>query len=167
MVSERRFEEFYAASYSRLVGQLVPITGSLEDAEDICQEAFARAAVRWRRLCDFDSPEAWVRRVALNLAANSLRRGRRRVAAFVRLRPPLETPAASAEMLDFLRALQKLSLGQRQALVLHHVAGLSVDEISGQLGVPAGTVKARLSRGRAALARRLGLDLEGGRTVGG
>jgi RNA polymerase sigma-70 factor (ECF subfamily) len=70
-------------------------------------------------------------------------------------------------MLDFLKALQQLSLGQREALVLHHVVGLSVDEISDQLGVPAGTVKARLSRGRAALARRLGLDLEGGRIVGG
>src|SRR5881392_2746975 len=67
MASDRRFEEFYAASYGRLVGQLVPITGSLEEAEDVCQEAFARAAVRWSRLRDFDAPEAWVRRVALNL----------------------------------------------------------------------------------------------------
>jgi RNA polymerase sigma-70 factor (ECF subfamily) len=167
MASERRFEDFYAASYGRLVGQLVPVTGNLEEAEDVCQEAFARAAVRWNRLRDFDAPEAWVRRVALNLAANALRRGRRRVAALVRLRPPAEAPAASPEVLDFLAALQKLSLGQRQALVLHHVVGLSVEEVARQLGVPAGTVKARLSRGRAALARRLGLELEGGRIVSG
>jgi RNA polymerase sigma-70 factor, ECF subfamily len=167
MASDRRFEEFYAASYGRLVGQLVPVTGSLEEAEDVCQEAFARAAVRWSRLRDFDAPEAWVRRVALNLAANALRRGRRRVAAFVRLRATPEAPAASPETLDFLDALRALSVGQRQALVLHHVVGLSVDEISQQLGVPAGTVKARLSRGRAALAKRLGLDLAGGRIVSG
>lgn len=167
MASERRFDEFYAATYSRLVGQMVPIRGSLEDAEDVCQEAFARAAVRWNRLRDYDAPEAWVRRVALNLASNALRRGRRRIAALVRLRPPPEAPMASPETLDFLDAFRKLPLGQRQALVLHHAGGLSVDEIAYQLGVPAGTVKARLSRGRAALAKRLGLDLEGGRIAGG
>jgi RNA polymerase sigma-70 factor (ECF subfamily) len=64
------FGDFYQASYPRLVGQLTVMTGSLEDAEDAVQEAFARASTRWARLRDYDMPEAWVRRVALNLATS-------------------------------------------------------------------------------------------------
>jgi RNA polymerase sigma-70 factor, ECF subfamily len=45
-----------------------------------------------------------------------------------------------------------VSTGQRQAIVLHHLVGLSVDEIAKETGAAAGTVKARLSRGRHALA---------------
>ena len=52
------FEAFYLASYPRLVGQLTALTGSLEDAEDAVQEAFARASTRWGRLRAYDSPEA-------------------------------------------------------------------------------------------------------------
>jgi DNA-directed RNA polymerase specialized sigma24 family protein len=82
------FEAFYQASYYRLVGQLTVMTGSLEDAEDAVQEAFARASTRWARLREYDAPEAWVRRVALNLATSGLRRTRRQLAALARLRPP-------------------------------------------------------------------------------
>jgi len=65
------FEDFYQANYPRLVGQLTVVTGSLEDAEDAVQEAFARASTRWARLRAYDVPEAWVRRVALNLACGA------------------------------------------------------------------------------------------------
>lgn len=58
--------------------------------------------------------------------------------------------------------MRKLPAAQREALVLFHVADLSVDDIARQLDVPAGTVKARLSRGRAALAADLG---EGATTI--
>jgi RNA polymerase sigma-70 factor (ECF subfamily) len=49
-------------------------------------------------------------------------------------------------------ALKKLPEAQRLAIVLHHVADLSVEEVAAETGAPVGTVKARLSRGRAALA---------------
>jgi RNA polymerase sigma-70 factor (ECF subfamily) len=52
------------------------VTGSLEDAEDAVQEAFARASTRWATLREYEMPEAWVRRVALNLATSGLRRTR-------------------------------------------------------------------------------------------
>src|SRR4029450_3544747 len=81
MTSDHDFEAFYQASYPRLVGQLTVVTGSLEDAEDAVQEAFARASTRWARLRAYDAPEAWVRRVALNLATSGLRRARRQAAA--------------------------------------------------------------------------------------
>ncbi len=65
-------------------------------------------------------------------------------------------PAPTAELIDVLAAMRPLPLRQREALVLHYVTGLRVEEIARQLRVPAGTVKSRLARGRAALARRLG-----------
>jgi RNA polymerase sigma-70 factor, ECF subfamily len=159
-MTEGSFEEFYAATYLRLLKQLVLVTGDPGDAEDLLQEAYARAAVRWKHLRDYDRPEAWVRRVALHLAADAARRARRRAAALLRLRlspsPPVEL---SADSLDLAKALRALSLGQRQAVVLYHLVGLSVQEVAEQLDVPVGTVKARLARGRAALARRLTTDV--------
>ena len=59
-------------------------------------------------------------------------------------------------MVDLYRALRELPRGQREAIVLHHLAQLPVAEVAAQLRVPVGTVKARLARGRAALARALG-----------
>jgi RNA polymerase sigma-70 factor (ECF subfamily) len=154
------FEAFYAVTYRRLVGQLLAVTGSLQDAEDAVQEAFVRACGRWRHLRDYDLPEAWVRRVALNLAASGLRRARRRARLLVRLGPPAEVPALSVEALALTRALRTLPRRGREALVLHHVVGLPVQEIAHQLGVPVGTVTARLSRARAALGRRLAAEAE-------
>jgi len=52
-------------------------------------------------------------------------------------------------------ALRQLPQAQRQALVLHHIADLSVHAVAAEVGVPEGTIKARLSRGRSALATLL------------
>jgi RNA polymerase sigma-70 factor (ECF subfamily) len=54
--------------------------------------------------------------------------------------------------LSVLAALRELPLPQRQALVMHHMLGMPVAEIATETGVAIGTVKARLSRGRSALA---------------
>lgn len=155
------FEQFYAASYLRLLRQLALVTGDRGDAEELLQEAYGRAALRWRRLANYEAPEAWVRRVALRLAIDRARRARRRAAALGRLRPPPQAPVElSVDSLDLLRSMRRLSVGQRQAIVLHHLVGLTVEEVAGQLGIPVGTVKTRLARGRAALARYLRADEE-------
>jgi RNA polymerase sigma-70 factor (ECF subfamily) len=49
-MGDRDFDEFYAANYGRFVVQLYAVTGSLPDAEDAVQEAFARASVHWDAL---------------------------------------------------------------------------------------------------------------------
>jgi RNA polymerase sigma-70 factor (ECF subfamily) len=54
LMAGREFETFYAASYRRLVVQLLGVTGNLHDAEDVVQEAMARAAVRWRRVSEYE-----------------------------------------------------------------------------------------------------------------
>ena len=154
------FEAFYTATYQRLVGQLLVVTGSLQDAEDVVQEALVRACGRWWQVRDYQVPEAWVRRVALNLAVSGLRRARRRAKLLVRLGPAAEVPALSVEAVALTRTLRELPLRGRQVLVLHHAVGLPVQEIARELGVPVGTVTARLSRARATLARLLAAEEE-------
>ncbi len=157
------FDEFYASVFPRLVGQVFLITGDLHDAEDVVQEAMARASARWARLRGYDVPEAWVRRVAVNLAADLARRARRRMAAMTRLASiPAAVVELPAEDFELVAALGTLPLPQRQVVVLHHLAGMPVVEVATVLRVPAGTVKSRLKRARRALAACLGEgDLEG------
>jgi RNA polymerase sigma-70 factor (ECF subfamily) len=155
MYGEDFVRELYDASYRRLVGQLTAVTGSREEAEDVVQEAFARALLHARDLAHLENPEAWLRTVAVNHARSRWRRLRR----FAGLLPdlvqdaPAETDTAAG--VDLLVALRSLPVGQREAIALHHLAGLPVHEVAATLHVPTGTVKARLARGRAALAVRL------------
>jgi RNA polymerase sigma-70 factor (ECF subfamily) len=158
MHGEDFVRELYDASYRRLVGQLFAVTGSREEAEDVVQEAFARALLHSRALLATDNPEAWLRTVALNQARSRWRRVRR----FAGLLPDLVADPPNEidrpARLDLLTALRELPAAQREAIALHHLAGLPVHEVAVTLGVPVGTVKARLARGRAALAVRLGDD---------
>jgi RNA polymerase sigma-70 factor, ECF subfamily len=158
---EREFEDFYAAVFDRLVGQLYLVTGNLQDAEDVVQEALTRAAVRWSRLRDYEVPEAWVRRVAMNLASDGFRRVRRRLAIAVQLRADVESQQpVPAELPGLTEALRALPMAQRKAVVLHHLLDLPVDQVAVELGVPVGTVKSRLARARGALATRLAPEAE-------
>jgi RNA polymerase sigma-70 factor, ECF subfamily len=152
------FASFYASSYRRLLGQLFAVTGDLAEAENALQEAYARAFVRWSRVRGYDLPEAWVRRVAINLAAMADRSLRRRARALLRLGPPPLVPELSPELIDLHDALRALPLGQRQVIVLHHLVGLPVEEVARELRLAPGTVKSRLARGRAAMAGTLEPD---------
>ena len=157
-MAQDSFAAFYAGSYRRLLGQLFVVTGDLAEAENVLQEAYARAFVHWPRVGGYDLPEAWVRRVALNLAAMADRSLRRRARALLRLGPPPVVPELSPEVIDLHDALRALPLGQRQVVVLHHLAGLPVEEVARELRLATGTVKSRLARGRAAMAATLGHD---------
>jgi RNA polymerase sigma-70 factor, ECF subfamily len=156
MAVNASFEEFYAASVDRLLGHLFLVTGDLHAAEEIVQEAFTRASMRWSHLRAYDVPEAWVRRVAMNLAADRARRLRRQTRALLRLGPPPAVPALSVETLALVQALRTLPVRQRQAIVLYYLADLPIQEIAQVLAVPGGTVKSLLARGRRALAAKLG-----------
>lgn len=156
------FDDFYRAAYPRLLRQLYAVTGGdLAAAEDVLQEAFARASVRWDRIKRYEAPEARVRRVALNELVSVARRARRRLAATMRaavLARPGTDRGPSPEWVDVAAALRALPMEQRQVIVLHHLAGLPVADIADQLRIPTGTIKSRLSRGRRTLAERLRLD---------
>ena len=146
------FDAFYATTSDRLIGQVFAMTGDLSEAEDAVQEAYIRAWQRWPRISGYNNPEAWLRTVAYRIAVNSWRKARNRLAAHHRADRRGDQPAPSPDGLALATALRKIPKAQRQVIVLYHVADLSIDEIAHELGAPAGTVKARLARGRRALA---------------
>jgi RNA polymerase sigma-70 factor, ECF subfamily len=156
MARSGSFEEFYTGTVGRLLGQLFLVTGDLHEAEEIVQEAYTRAAARWSRLRDYDVPEAWVRRVAMNLATDRARTLRRQTEAVLKLRPPPEVLPASVEALALAEALRTLPIRQRQVLVLHYLVDLPVEQVARTLRMPEGTVKSLLSRGRQMLGAKLG-----------
>ena len=111
-----------------------------------------RAWLRWGTVGGYDDPEAWVRRVAHNLAVSRWRRARKLV---LRASVPVAGTEMPGDRIPILAALQALPVPERRAIVLHHVAGLPVTEVATELRVPEGTVKSWLSRGRTRLANEL------------
>jgi RNA polymerase sigma-70 factor (ECF subfamily) len=156
------FEELYTSTFGRLVGQLFLVTGDLHEAEEVVQEAFTRAAGRWHRLREYDLPELWVRRVAINLATDRRRRVRRRLAVLAQLdaEAAAVVPPISVDGLAVAAALATLPRRQRQVVVLHYLLDLPVREVARQLSMPVGTVKSRLARARSALAAQLDVEIE-------
>jgi RNA polymerase sigma-70 factor (ECF subfamily) len=155
-MDEAEFDDFYTSSRARVTAQVYAMIGDRDEAQECVQEAFVRAWSHRRKLDRTEHPEAWVRTVAYRLAVSRWRRtvrGRRApdraLSHAGTVAPPSETHVAVVE------ALRRLPEAQRRVLVLHHLADLSVHEVAREVGAPEGTVKARLSRGRAALAALL------------
>src|SRR5262245_155867 len=148
---ELDFDGFYAATFRRVVGHVFAMTGNLSESEDSVQEAFARAWQRWDKIRAYGDPEAWVRTIAYRISVSSWRKAVSRLSAHRRSYDD-SVPGLNPDHLALITALRKISADQRQAIVLYHIVGLSVDEIAAETETPAGTVKARLARGRRALA---------------
>jgi RNA polymerase sigma-70 factor, ECF subfamily len=153
------FAEFYLANYARTVATVAAMLGNRAEAEDVTQEAFARALARWPRLSGYDLPDAWVRQVAVRLAIDSVRRRRRagklaeRVAASPAPAPP--DPLDPLPSTYLTAALLRVPLRQREVLVLHYLTDLPVEVIARERGISAGTVKTRLAAGRRRLEQEL------------
>jgi RNA polymerase sigma-70 factor, ECF subfamily len=156
----------FDASYRRLVAQMYGICADLPEAEDAVQEAFVRALARPGHFRRLDNPEAWLRTVAVN----QLRSRWRRLKRHRRLRHELTEPEAipldpASEHVDLVAALRRLPVPQREVITLHHLGDIPVSEVAQTLGIPVGTAKTRLARGRAALAELLGdATIDGGHT---
>jgi RNA polymerase sigma-70 factor (sigma-E family) len=149
------FAQLYQESYRRLVLTAYALLSDMGEAEEVTQEAFAVAYGRQGRVSRADSPEAWIRKVVVNLAR---RRWRRRATLDRILHREIEQeppPDGPGEHLDLHAAIRALSHEYQAAVVLHYLADLPVDEVASILDIPVGTVKSRLSRARAALAAQL------------
>jgi RNA polymerase sigma-70 factor (ECF subfamily) len=152
------FAECYASSFAPLTRQIFVYTGDLGLAQDLVQEAFCRALPRWSKVSGYDDPVAWIRRVAFNLANSRWQRARVAARYLGRLRERhIEGP--NPDRVAAVAALAQLPPRQRQAMVLHYLADMSVADIAAEEDVPVNTVKTWLHRGRTALA---GLLSEGG-----
>ncbi|HZB49599.1 MAG TPA: sigma-70 family RNA polymerase sigma factor [Mycobacteriales bacterium] len=157
-----RVRAVYGGCYRRLVAQVYALTADLAEAQDAVQEAFTRALARPRAFERLDNPEAWLRVVALNVARRRLRRRAHLDRLLRRPAPGPVTPdGLSADHVALVAALRRLPAPQRESVALHHLADLPVAEVAELTGVPVGTVKTRLARGRARLAELLADDAGG------
>lgn len=150
------WEEIYAARYQRLVALVAVLADSLGEAEEAVQDAFVQAL--GRRVDRIDDPEAWLYRVAVNRVRSRWRRAlvARKHSGRLATEPDDRAQERFDERATLISALRRLPPAQREALALHYMADLPIADIAARLGVPVGTVKARLSRGRESL--RLLLD---------
>ncbi len=155
-LSPEEFSDFYAGSFRRLVGQLAVMTGNRAEAQDAVQEAFVRAWAHRDTLDQAGSPDAWVRTAAWRIAVSRWRRARLGSLLHRRSQPrPPVADGPSPDRVALVEALRKVPPEQRRAVVLYYLCDLSVAEIARETAAPEGTVKARLARGRAALAPHL------------
>ncbi len=136
------------------------VLGSPDLASDAAQEAAVAAMTNLDRLQSPASFGAWFCGIALNVA----RRWRRQLSSELPAVLPdqastLPGPAEAAEIADLAcrvrAAIDQLPAGQRDAVLLFYLQGLSHLEVAAELGISRGAVKARLHQGRAALAARL------------
>jgi RNA polymerase sigma-70 factor (ECF subfamily) len=142
-------EETHATVF-RLAAALV---SDRDEAADVTQETYVRAWGRVGELRDGAAALGWLCRIARNVAHD------RRRSWWTRVRAPL----AAAERAGAVRAaLAALPEKHRVVLALRELEGMSYAEIAEATGVPLGTVESRLSRARAALARRLASRREEG-----
>lgn len=167
------FELLYARYHARVYRLLYGMLGNREDAVDLTQEVFVRAWIELPRLQIEKTLYGWLRRTAINLGIDHLRRNR--LVRFQSLdasfdddesepfewQLPDETQdvQAAAELSELQeclqRALQQLTTIHRVVVVLHYIEEVPVEEIAQQLSIPVGTVKSRLARAREALRRHL------------
>jgi RNA polymerase sigma-70 factor (ECF subfamily) len=156
----RAFEELVRLHQHRLFTLAVRELGSAADADDAVQETLVRA---WRALPRFRAEASfstWLYRICLNAVADQ--RARRARGAAVPIEDVVEPSDPRDATLerelagDLQRALGELDETYRTAVLLYDVLGRSYAEIGEVLGVPEGTVKSRIFRGRTELARLLG-----------
>ena len=158
--SEADFERLYRNTYRRILGTLITLVRDRATAEDCAQETFERAYRNWARWKPDAPVEAWLHRIAINVAITDRRHQKIRQAGEIirRLgRPtPGTDPSLVAERSDLIQAMKKLPTKQAAALVLRHYHGYSNREIAAALGVPEQTIASRLAAARKQLQAVLG-----------
>jgi RNA polymerase sigma-70 factor, ECF subfamily len=149
---------FVHRDYARLVNAVGLICADRPMAEDLVQEALARAWERMDRGMHIDSLPNWIATVALNLARSRWRRLAVERRAHQRATATTDVPEPTGDAVDVARALAELPQRQREVAVLRYLLGLPTRDVAEVLGVSEGTVKNSLSKARVALAKSLAVD---------
>lgn len=157
------FTEFYQRSRDKCLRAVLVSVGDQDTAQDIVDEAFARAWASWRTVSRHPAPAAWVVRTALNANISRWRRRRREVSV-----PDLGTVAdlyaveGTANSVDprIMAALMRLPARQRQVVALRLFLDLDIGQTAKALGIAPGTVQAHLGRAIAALRGDLMPELQ-------
>jgi RNA polymerase sigma-70 factor (ECF subfamily) len=148
----RALEDLLHLHYARIHAVCRRLAGNDADGADAAQEALIAIV---RGLGRFDGTSrfsTWAYRVAVNATLDELRRRSRRQADDLDAASGLSSPAPDvADRVDIDAALRKLPVEFRAAVVLRDLSGLDYAEIGDVLGIPPGTVRSRIARGRAML----------------
>jgi RNA polymerase sigma-70 factor (ECF subfamily) len=167
--------ELVRTHHRRVYGLCYRFTGNGADAEDLTQDVFLKI---YSNLASFDltrgSLQVWITTMTRNLLVDNFRRTRnqratgsldegwdgsdelRPVDRLVSEGPSPHESAAQKELSKMVQnALARVSVELREAVILRDLQDLDYKEIAQVLGIPEGTVKSRISRGRAELARLL------------
>ena len=154
------YREFVCSRSAPLVQLAFWMTGSWHDAEDIVQDALAKAYVRWPGI---ENPEAYIRRVVVNHCRDKFRRRRRETL----LAEPPDRPAAAAGVeaviarRALVAALASLPARQRAVVVLRYCLDWPEADVATALGCSAGTVKSQAAKALAKLRGHPALVPEG------
>jgi RNA polymerase sigma-70 factor (ECF subfamily) len=146
--------------------------GEQDEAMDLAQEIFIRVYQRLHTCIEPEKFQSWLIRIARNACIDNLRRKKARpprqdipaedMTALAGSGPsPEDEWVKNSQQKLVHRALQHLSEINREIIVLKDIQGLPLEEISGMLDLPLGTVKSRSSRARLELARAI-TDITGG-----
>ncbi|MCC6484186.1 MAG: RNA polymerase sigma factor [Armatimonadetes bacterium] len=158
------FETLFEDTHVRIFNFLLAEGLNKDEADDVCQETYVRA---WRHLKGLrvsSSFLVWLHQIARNASKDYMKgRARRPEApaeaveqeADPRQPDPLALAEGQALAVAVKSGIAALPENQRLPIVMRHLEGMSVAQISEGLKLPYGTVLSRLARGRAALARRL------------
>jgi RNA polymerase sigma-70 factor (ECF subfamily) len=145
---EEAFRDLYHDEYARLAGYCTSLTGDVQLARDITQEAFARLFARWTGVRE---PKAYVYYVATNLARRHWRRSKKERELYDEIghRPVADAPSHDPWLRDLV---ERLPERLREVVLLHYYADLPVTEVAALTKRPVGTVKRRLHEARQLLA---------------
>jgi RNA polymerase sigma-70 factor (ECF subfamily) len=148
--ADAEYDRLFSVEFPAVMRTVYLMLHDLAWAEDITQDAFIQLLKHWRKVARYDRPGAWVRRVAIRLAVEALRRER--------LRSLLERDAGSSIVgpqpadVDVIRAIKELPGMQRAAIVLFYFEDRPLAEISDILGCAEPTARVHLHRARKHLA---------------
>jgi RNA polymerase sigma-70 factor (sigma-E family) len=151
-------EGFCESNKERLVGILTLHCGDPHTAEELAQETLVKVCIRWRSVERMMNPEAWMFRVAINLANSHFRRKAAERKAKTRLKADsYHRDPDIADVVAVRQALADLPKRQRSVLVLRFYADLSVRDVAEALDMPEGTVKTLTHRGMNSLRTNMNL----------
>ncbi len=153
------FAEFYRQARDECLRTILVSVGDQDTAQELADEAFARACASWRKVSKHPAPAAWVVRTALNLNISRWRRRHREVAVpdIGTVADQLSAQGTGDSPVDprIMAALLRLPVRQRQVVALRLFLDLDTGRAAEVLGVAPSTVKAHLARAVAALREDL------------
>jgi len=149
------FEDFFEAERGGLFGAVYLLTGNVDEAEEIVQDAFLALWERWDRVGALEHPSGYLYRTALN-GFRSRRRRAARAARRLLPRPGSEDPYAAVDLHDeVVHALRALAPRKRAAIVLTELLDYDSAEAAELLGVKPATVRNLAMQARASLKRAM------------